>query len=305
MTSDRRAPSLARRHPVALIWLGMLTYSTAPVLVVSSMVDGATFSMMRLLLGVPIVALITITFRGERKSPFPGKARVWIVSAGAAFGGHQLCFMLAVNATSVTDVVLMNALAPVVVMLLAAPMFGERTSTTFRLWVGVAIAGSMIVTLGGATGPEGNPAGMALAGVNVMFFSLFYMCSKAARPHVDVWPLLFAVMVIATLVVGAFFVGTGRSLAIATEYDWLLATAVAAGPGAFGHFFMTWPLARLNANIAPVVRLLQPVSAGGLAWAVLGQGVTNSQLVGGVVTAAGILGVLGVLPPRPKVYVGS
>ncbi len=73
-------------------------------------------------------------------------------------------------------------------------------------------------------------------------------------------------------------------------HDLLLALAVAAAPGALGPFLATWPLALVAANVPPVLRLGQPVLSGLLAYAFLGEAITQAHVFGGLLTLAGVLG---------------
>ena len=291
------APSFFRDHPVTAIWIGMLTYSTGPVMVAASGVSGPEFSRMRLLVGIPVLlvpAAIT-RIRSGRRVPF--RAHLWTIAAGIMFALHQLTFMTAVKRTSVADVVLMNTLAPIIVMLLAVPMFGERPDRRVRGWTALAILGGVIIALGGATTPGGDPLGVVLAAANVAFFAGFFLFSKVVRPATDVWPFLFEALLVSAIVVAGSFIVLGQGLLpTANERDWALAVMMAVGPGAIGHFFMTWPLEWVRASVPPTIRLLQPLSAGGLAWLLLGQGVSGYQFAGGAVAMAGVLGVLGVIP---------
>ena len=52
--------------------------------------------------------------------------------AGVAFAFQQLTFIIALHETSVVDVTLMNTLAPIVVAVLAVPMFDERPTELGR-----------------------------------------------------------------------------------------------------------------------------------------------------------------------------
>lgn len=281
----------ARRRPIDAIWLGVLLYSTGPVMVAASTLDGPDFSLLRLAIGVPVLWLLA---RRNTKQAMGDQHRAaWLtLLAGVSFGGHQLALMTALKWTSVADVVLMNTLAPVVVTMLAIPLFAERPGINFRGWGLLAIVGAGIVAWGGSTGPSGNIFGMVLAVFNVVAFSIFFLCSKAARSHIDVWRFLAWTITIAAAFVLAFVSATGGLWPHPTRLDWVLATTLAIGPGAVGHFLMTWPLRWIPANLPPVLRLAQPCLSGGLAWLILGQALTMDHLLGGTITIVGVGGAI-------------
>ena len=279
-------------HPVAVVWLGTALFSTGPVMVAASTVSGPVFSFWRLWIGVPILALAAWaqTRRGGRR---PSRAGLYgAVGAGVTFGFHQLLFMTALKATSVVDVTLMNTLAPVVVAVLAVPLFGERPGIGFRLWSLVAIAGAAVVAVAGSAGPQGNPVGIALAAGNVVFYAGYFVWSKKVRDQIDTWPFLLVALLAAAVVVSAFAVVAGEPIGEISAHDLLLCVAVALLPGALGHFAITWSLAWVPANVPPVILLAMPVLSGLLAWALLGQTTTVGKLVGGAVTLVGVLGAL-------------
>lgn len=127
-------------------------------------------------------------------------AGVWRI----AFSAHQLLFFSALKATVVTDVVLMNTLAPIVTAVIVIYGFGERPGLIFRLWTLVAVIGAAIVAIAGAVGPAGNPIGMTMAAGNVVFFAVHLMLAKNARAHITVLPFLLGIMVVAGIAVGVF-----------------------------------------------------------------------------------------------------
>jgi drug/metabolite transporter (DMT)-like permease len=200
--------------------------------------------------------------------------------------------MVAIKATSVVDVTLMQVLQPIFVGVLAAARFGERPGAAFRLWSLVAISGAAVVVLAGASGPEGDPGGGALAAANVAFFAVYFVWSKQARNHIDTVPFLFGVVVAAGVVVSAFGLATAQPIGGITRPDLVRAAYIAAVPGGLGHFVTTWPLRRVAANVPPVMQLAMPFLAGTLAWLVLGQEVTLLHVGGGAITIAGVLGSL-------------
>jgi drug/metabolite transporter (DMT)-like permease len=292
--SDHRArlENAAARHSLALLGLGVVLYATGPVLVQASEVSGPVLSFWRLWLGVPMLAAATWAHRRAGGRLPDHRALRWALWAGLAFGVHQILFMSAVKATSVTDVTLMSTLAPLFVAILAVPLFGERPGTAFRAWTLVAIAGAGVVITGGSLGPEGSPGGMALAAGNTLAFSVFFLISKLGRADIAVLPFLFGVMVVAAGTVSGFVAVVGEPVGAIGGRDLLLAGLIAFVPGLLGHFVMTWPLRWVPANIPPVIKLGMPVVAGFLAWVFLGEGITAAHVTGGVLTLAGVAGAV-------------
>jgi drug/metabolite transporter (DMT)-like permease len=288
--AGRRIAAAGQRRPLVLVWVGVLLYSTGPVMVGASAASGPVLSFWRLWIGVVVMGAATavhVRVSGRRPDRVGWS---WAARAGVAFGLHQLAFMSAIKATSVVDVTLMQVLAPVFVAVLAIPLFGERPGAAFRLWSSVAVLGAAVVVLAGASGPTGDPFGMGLAVLNVAFFALYFVWSKRARDHIDVVPFLLGVVLVAGLTVSAYVVATGEAPATAGARDLTLAAAIAVVPGALGHFVSTWPLRWVAANIPPVVQLTMPFLAGALAWVLLGQAVTPLHVAGGLVTVAGVAG---------------
>jgi drug/metabolite transporter (DMT)-like permease len=289
-TAADRVQEAAARRPLGLLMAGIVLYSVGPVLVQASGVSGVVFGFWRLWLGVPVLGaatLLGIRAGGRR----PGlRAWRWPLWAGACFGLHQLLFFSALKATSVTDVSLMNVLSPLLVALLAVPLFGERPGAGFRAWSLLAMAGAVVVVLGASAGPQGDPLGMLMAAGNVVGFAGFFLLSKRARSEIDVLPFLFGVIVVAAVTVSAVALIWGEPIGDVAARDLGLALAVAAAPGALGHFLATWPLHRVAANLPPLLKLGQPVLSGALAYAALGEPVTAAHLAGGALTLVGVLG---------------
>lgn len=293
-TDDGRgfAGSFLGRRPLLLIGLGVLLFSTGPVIVAGASASGPVLSFWRLWIGSLFLGVLTlwqIRTTGRRPDRIGWS---WAARCGVAFGIHQLFFMIAIKATSVVDVTLMQVLQPIFVGGLAAVAFGERPGARFRLWSLVAIGGAAIVVLAGASGPKGNPAGIAMAAANVAFFAVYFVWSKQARDHIDTVPFLFGVIASAGVVVTAFVLVVRSPVGAIDRGSLVSAAFLAVVPGGLGHFVTTWPLRRVAANVPPVMQLALPFLAGFMAWVFLGQRITLLHVVGGAVTIAGVVGSL-------------
>jgi drug/metabolite transporter (DMT)-like permease len=154
------------------------------------------------------------------------------------------------------------------------------------------MVGAAAVVLAGSSGSDGDPLGMALAVVNVVFFAAYFVGTKVARPHIDTVPFLFAVIVAAALTVSAWVLVAGTEITPIGRADLIACFAVALLPGAVGHFSITWSLRWVPANLPPVVMLTIPALSGALAWGFLDQGVSVGQVLAGAATLVGVLGAV-------------
>jgi drug/metabolite transporter (DMT)-like permease len=293
--------AVAERHPVGVVALAVVLFSTGPVMVGAATVSGPIFSFWRLWIGsagLMIVALLNV----RRTGRWPTRTGVkWAALGGVAFGLHQLTFMSALRMTSVVDVTLMNTIAPIVVAVLAVPLFGERTGPAFRLWSGVAMVGAAFVVVAGSAGPQGDLAGMLLAAVNVVFYAVFFVWSKMGREHIDPVSFIFGATLGAAITVSMFVAVAGDGVGDISRRDLLLCLGVALVPGFMGHFAVTWSLRWVPANVPPVLMLAIPALSGVGAWIFIGQQITLAQVAAGLVTLAGVAGALRSAPTHPPI----
>ena len=291
------------RHPIGLVVLAVVLYSTGPVMAQASEVSGPVFSMWRLWFGTLVfVVLVAIEWRIRPQRPSRAGIK-WTLWAGVAYAGHQLLFFTAIKATSVADVTLMNTLAPILVAVAAVPLFGERPGITFRLWSLVSIVGAAIVIHAGSSGPTGNLPGMLMALANVGFFTAFFLLAKVVRGMATVLQFLLGVMIVSSLSVTGFVMLTESPLQVPGSSDLWLAFAVAVLPGAIGHFAYTWPLSHLPANVPPLIRLSKPLIASLLAFALLGESIGWLHAVGGALAVTGVAGAL--LAPTGRAFLAG
>lgn len=284
--------SAAERHPLVLVWFGVVLFSTGPVIVAGAGLSGVAFAFWRAWFGVAILGAATLLHTRLSESSVSRSGWGWALGCGVAFAAHQLMFLSALRATSVVDVTLMNTVAPIVVGVLAVPAFGERPGTPFRVWSAVAMLGAAAVAVAGSSGPDGNPTGMALAAGGVVWYAVFFVGSKLARPSIATVPFLFGVLLAAALTTSLWVLASGEAVTPLATDDLLRCLAVAALPGAIGHFSVTWALRSVPANLPPVIMLCIPLLSGVMAWVLLGQEVAGGQLLAGAATLVGVAGAV-------------
>jgi len=287
-----RVQAAAEQRPLVLVGIGVLMFSVGPVLFASADASPQVIAFWRLIFGVGVLGVASAVYvvKTGRRPTMAGWR--WSIRAGLAFVANQLFFLAALRATSVADVTLMQVLQPILVAAIAVRVFGERPGARFRAWSLVAVGGAAVVALGGSSGPEGDPVGMACAVASIVLFAFYFVWSKQARDQIDTWPFLFGVSATSLVVVSLSFLVTGGSPAEAHGHDVVIALVIAIGPGAIGHFVSTWPLRWVPANVPPLLQLAIPFLASALAWAVLHQEIRAAHVIGGTITLLGVAGAL-------------
>ncbi|MDE0377475.1 MAG: DMT family transporter [bacterium] len=280
------------RQPLLLISVSAVAFSTAPIFIQASSTSGPVFALWRSWIGI-VAIFAGVTLSGRIRIAFP-RGRDWRIPFWAGFFNavSMVCFMTAVKFTSVVDISLLTMLNPVLIALWAIPMFGERPGLRFRLWTLVAILGSGLVILGGSTGPDGDPLGIALGIMSVLCWSFQFVSMKRARATMDTIPLMVGMLVVSTLFVSLFCFATRAAVWNLSGADMLNVVGVVVVPGGMGAMLLSWSLRWVPANVPPLMYLPAPFLAGAMAWFFLGEGVTLVHVGGGAMTLAGVAAAL-------------
>lgn len=290
--SPPAADRIAARFPLHLVALGVLFYGTGPVLARSSNTTGVLISFWRLWFGAAVLIIGVAVHRLSGRPLGTITGFKWAALAGLAFSFNQVLFFTAIKRTSVVDASLMGTLSPILVAILAIPLFGERPAPSFRVWSLLTMAGAAFVVLGSSAGPSGDLLGMLMALGSTAAFAMFFLISKISRDELAVVAFLAITMSTAAVLVSIFVLALGLEPGSVETPDMWRALAMAIVPGTLGHVVMTWPLKHVPANVPPLMRLAGPVVSGSLAWVFLGEGIRWVHVVGGAIIIAGVAGAI-------------
>ena len=248
---------------------------------------GLVTALYRLWFAIPLLWVAALLVPGARFR----RDRAWLTGSligGALFGGHQILFFSAIKMTSVANVTIIGALQPVLVLLAAAPLFGERAAPGTAAWSLVALAGTALVVLGTTDGAVTTPAGDTLAVANLLVFTGYFLVSKRFRPHVDPSGYVVGMTTVAgTVVLGACLVA-GEDLGSPRGAQWLVLLFLAIAPGTLGHWLVNWAHAHVTAFVVSMMFLAVPVLSTGGALVLLGEPLGPLQLLGGAIVLVSI-----------------
>ncbi len=208
-----------------------------------------------------------------------------------ALAGVHAAYFLAISHTNVATAVLLEYLAPVIVLGFSVVFLGERM--TWALPVGVALSiGGCALVVGVAGGAElavtsaGLAWGLAAAG----FFAFYQLLGKWAVPRYSPWTLLTYGLLAASVFWIVYLGGFAEMRALMIEPAGGAAVvyiAVASTIIPFGASLKA--LHYIDATKAVVTSTLEPVLAGIAGWVVLAEMFDAWQVLGGVLVLAAIV----------------
>ncbi len=205
--------------------------------------------------------------------------------------GLHAAYYQAISYSNVATAVLLEYLAPVIVLVVSVLFLSEKLTWVLPVGVFLSVGGcALVVGAFGEGGLEVSPAGVAWGLAAAVVFAFYQLMGKWASTRFSPWTLLAYGLGFATVFWLVYLGGWApildayRSTAgvVAVVYLGLVGTIVpfAASLKAL-HY--------IDATKAVVTSTLEPVLAGIIAWTTLQERFDALQIVGGVVVLAAIL----------------
>jgi len=270
---------------LAACFLGVIAWSCGPLMVRGITAPVAAFTFVRLVVSVPVmggsaaIAGHRLTLSVFRGSLVPGI--FFFLSMATGFTSFQH--------TSIANATLISSMQPVLMLLVAPRLFGEKPTALRVLLSAVALGGVSMVVLGAASDGEASLDGDLFAVANLVTWSAYFVFAKQARDK-GVHP-------------SAFLAGTFTTAAILGlpwvliawpdfgaigEKDLLLIAGQVFVSGLFGHTLMTWCARFLDITLVSLINLLSPAISMAGAWLIYDQSMRAVQVVGATVMLGSI-----------------
>lgn len=281
---QRPGPGVAAAVCAVLVW------GTSSVLIKEVPdLDAAAIACFRLWIGAALVTGLFLARGGRLTARLLRRS----LFGGVAFGVDIFLFFSAIQDTSVANATVIGALQPLLLLLLAGPMFGERPRWADALWGVIAVGGAAVVVLGGATDGAASGRGDALAVAALLAWTAYFVASKSARTQLSSFEYLTGLSIVAAVVAIPAPWILGEPLGSPSGEAWALIAVIAMVNGALGHFLMNWAHAHVPLVVTSILTLAVPVVATAMAAIVLDEEVEAIQ-VGGMAIVVGALSVVAI-----------
>lgn len=278
---DRRAAlGMGAVVTTALLW-GL---SAVAIKAVST--SGLIAALYRLWFAIPPMLLTLLLPRVRRRLD-----RRWLQASlvgGLLFSLHQALYFVSLKLTAVTDVTIIGALQPALVLLLSGPLFGEPATRRSIMWSAIAFSGTSLVVLGAEHAQPSSFVGDGLAFLNLFAFTSYFLASKRFRERTHAWDYVVGMTTVSGLVIATLVLVTGQELGDPTPAEWLTLAWLALMPGTLGHVLTNWAHRYVAAFVSSMVLLAVPVISAGAAWTLIGERIHALQVAGGAIVLLSI-----------------
>lgn len=270
------------------MWLATFVWAWGPVLVKWSDLPGPTFAMLRLWTGV-VISFVAIVATRRR---FTWSALRACAAGGVLFAADIGLGFTAVKITTVADVALIGALAPVVIVLISSARLGERVTTRSWMLVGASFVGVVIVAVASAGLPSWSLAGDVMALLGVATWTTYWFFSRHVRERYD--PIIYFACVMlagALTMTPVALIANGVPTDVAAR-DIFAVVTVALLPGFVGHTLVIWSHRHVASWLSALITQVSPVITVVLAWLVLGESIPPSAVLGGAIVVGATMAVI-------------
>jgi len=269
-----------RRRGQAYVVLAALAWSTAGVLQRELTVDTATQAAGRAFFGtLGILAFVVLSERrGVRRAFLSiGVSGLGVAVSVAVASGT---FIVALNHSTVANVLFMMAVAPIAAAVIAWLFLREPVSRRTVVAMLVALAG-----VGLMVGGPGGAGGLGLA-LSILMTLAFAVAVVIARHRRDV-SMAPAICLAQALVFTAFVPFSSPSSI--DSHDLALMIALGFGQMALGNVFFALGARLIPAAEIALITLLEVVLGPVWVWLVLGERPSNATLLGGAVVVFAVI----------------
>ena len=272
MTVQHRRSSL----PLFAVALAVFAWGFGPLFVKGIDASASTIVFWRVLIGTAIAVGFAYLVGGR----ITWRLLVIVFPAGVCFAFSFIFGFASFQETSIVNATLIPALQPVLILLLATRMFGERRSGVELAYAALALSG-VVVVVAGASSDGASLEGNVFAICNLLVFTAYFLLGKRARDaDVHAWSFLAAVFAGACVVVVPWSLLSSHDLDAIQGTEWLLLLGLILLPGMVGHGLMMWSHHYVDVTVTSMMTLANPVVSIVGAWILYDQDLAPAQMAG-------------------------
>ena len=243
----------------------------------------------RLSFAAPIFAVVVFLWHREELKAITKKQLFGSMLGGLFLAGHYFTWFTAIGHTTIASAVVICNISPIIILIITAVFFREKTTVKAVIGVVVALIGAAIIT-GGDYSFAGNAIyGDIMAFFGALFYALYFLVGRRMRKDVNAPVYVFIVFTTCwfAFAVGMLATGTPFTGYSTEDYLYLFAFAMVCSIGA--HAVFNWCLGHVSPLYISTIETGESIFAAALAALFFAEIPTMWQWIGGGITLCGLL----------------
>jgi len=277
--------------PILGLIVGIVAVSTASTLIrmAQDSVSSLAVAAWRLTLASLLLAPFALSSKRLEWQSLTRREWGWLFMSGAFLAVHFYTWIVSLEMTSVAASVVLVATAPFFVGIISHLFLDERLTRRMVIGMGVALLGTLMISVGDMRAGTHRLLGDSLALVGAVAVAGYMLVGRRLRKRLSLVGYVFPVYgTAAVILMGAALFSRTPLWGYAAD-TWVCLLLVALFPQVVGHSAFNWALEYLPTTYVSLATLVEPLGSALLAWLILREAAPPAALGGGILILFGIV----------------
>ncbi|HSP21093.1 MAG TPA: DMT family transporter [Planococcus sp. (in: firmicutes)] len=276
-------------NPFIPIIIGVFSVALSAIFVKMTSADSGVTAFYRMLFSILIMSPVFLMKYTPEIRKLSKRDWLFTSIAGIFLAFHFILWFESLNYTSVASSTVLVTLQPLFAFAGTYFFFKERLSFKTIASGAIAVAGSVLIGYG-----DFKISGMALYGdllalIACALITAYLLFGQDVRKRISLVTYTFVVYSVSTITLFFYIIAKGESFGPYPASEWMWFLLLAIIPNLLGHTLFNWALKWVSTNVISIAILFEPVGAAILAYFILGELLSATQIIGGSIVLAGII----------------
>lgn len=276
-------------HPFIPIIIGVFSVALSAIFVKMTSADSGVTAFYRMLFSILIMSPVFFMKYTQEIKKLSKRDWVFTSIAGIFLAFHFILWFESLNYTSVASSTVLVTLQPLFAFAGTYFFFKEKLSIKTLVSGLIAVLGSVLIGYGDFKISGSALYGDILALIACALITGYLLFGQDVRQRLSLITYTFVVYSFSTITLFFYIIAKGESFGPYPASEWIWFLLLAIIPNLLGHTLFNWSLKWVSTNVISIAILFEPVGAAILAYFILGELLSSSQIIGGTVVLCGII----------------
>ncbi|MCJ1909124.1 DMT family transporter [Planococcus ruber] len=276
-------------HPLIPIIIGVFSVALSAIFVKMTSADSGVTAFYRMLFSVLLMSPVFFMKYTQEIKKLSKRDWAFTSIAGIFLAFHFILWFESLNYTSVASSTVLVTLQPLFAFAGTYFFFKEKLSVKTLVSGAIAVLGSVLIGYGDFKISGSALYGDILALIACALITGYLLFGQDVRQRLSLITYTFVVYSFSTITLFFYIIAKGESFGPYPASEWMWFLLLAIIPNLLGHTLFNWSLKWVSTNVISIAILFEPVGAAILAYFILGELLSSSQIIGGTVVLCGII----------------